>query len=90
VEGFGNREFDAVSDRFVAQTTRAQSAETHPRNFLSRSRRRQIRATLEVAKQTGREALFDFKGVRPHQDVIDFILRNAQRKEVRARIITTR
>jgi len=90
IEGFGNREFDAVSDRFVAQTTRAQTATTNPHNFLSRPRRRQIRETLSAARQTGREALFDFRGVHPHQDVMDFILRNAQQRGVRARIIRTR
>jgi hypothetical protein len=44
--GFGNQEFDAVSDRYVCQTTRARSAVVRPRNYMTRDRREQIRETL--------------------------------------------
>ena len=78
IDGFGPREFDAVSDIYVGQTFGGTSALLKPDNFLSSSRREQIRVTLEAAKATGRKALFEFRnGV--HDDVLDFISRNANR-----------
>jgi len=78
IEGFGNREFDAVSREFVGQTFGAASALLKPDNFLSKDRKEQIRATLEAARATGRQAYFEFrKGV--HDDVMAFIRRNAER-----------
>lgn len=79
IRGHGDREFDAVSDRYIAQTTSSTTVTSNPRNFLSRARREQIRHTLEVARQTGREALFEFTGGSPARDVLDFIVRNAER-----------
>ncbi|MGS2724932.1 RHS repeat domain-containing protein [Porticoccus sp. GXU_MW_L64] len=85
IEGFGNREFDMVSERFVGQAFgprtqgNAPAFQISPKNFLSKSRRAQIRATLEAAKTTQRQALFEFSGGHPHQDVMDFIVRNAKR-----------
>jgi RHS repeat-associated protein len=77
IEGFA-REFDAVSGQYVAQTFGGRSALLKPGNFLSSSRREQIRATLQAAKATGRKAYFEFTdGV--HDDVIQFIRRNAER-----------
>jgi hypothetical protein len=84
--GFGSREFDAVSDRYVAQTTGAMSATLRPRNFLTRERRTQFRVTMEAARATGRMALFEFTGGAPAQHVIDFIMRNALRIGVSVRI----
>jgi hypothetical protein len=86
LSGFGNREFDAVSDAFVAQTTGAASAALRPKNFLSSSRRAQIRETLAAAHATGRQALFEFRGVVPDTEVTRFIERNARRIGVRARV----
>jgi hypothetical protein len=77
LEGFGNREFDAVSDTMIAQTTSAHSAVTRPKNFLNRSRRRQIKATLKAAQVTGRIVLFEFTGGASAQEVRDYIIRNA-------------
>ena len=78
IEGFGNREFDVVSDVFIGQTFGGTSALLKPGNFLSGDRKAQIRATLEAAKATGRKAYFEFRnGV--HDDVLDFIRRNAER-----------
>jgi hypothetical protein len=77
LEGFGNREFDAVSDTMIAQTTSARSAATRPKNFLNKSRRRQIKETLKVAQVTGKTALFEFTGGAPAQEVRDYIIRNA-------------
>jgi RHS repeat-associated protein len=75
IEGFAN-EFDAVSPRYVAQTTNAVSALLKPGNYLSSSRRAQIKATLQAARALGRKAYFEFtNGV--HSDVIDYIRRNA-------------
>lgn len=78
IEGFGGREFDVVSREYVGQTFGGASALLRPDNFLNKSRREQIRVTLEAAKATGRKALFEFRnGV--HNDVLDFIRRNAER-----------
>lgn len=77
LEGFGNREFDAVSDTMIAQTTSARSAVTRPKNFLNKSRRRQIKETLKAAQGTGSIVLFEFTGGAPAQEVRDYILRNA-------------
>jgi RHS repeat-associated protein len=73
------REFDAVSDKFVAQTFSSRNAALKPNNFLSLSRRAQIRATLDAAKQTGKTAYFEFTGGTPDKTVTDFIQRNAER-----------
>jgi len=35
IEGFGNKEFDAVSDEFIAETTDSLVALTKPKNFLA-------------------------------------------------------
>jgi RHS repeat-associated protein len=76
IEGFGDREFDAISREFVAQTFGGASALLKPRNFLSDSRRAQIVATLQAAKATGRKAYFEFQnGV--HDDVLGYIGRAA-------------
>ncbi len=87
LEGFGNREFDAISEKYVAQTTRATSAATKPKNFLTMSRRKQIRETLRAAHATGRAALFEFTGGAPAREVIDFINRNSQRIGVAVEIV---
>ncbi len=79
ITGFGNREFDAVSSDFIAQTTASQSAVTKPGNFLTRERKAQIRATLEAAKQEGKVAYFEFTAGNPHSDVVICIDRNALR-----------
>jgi len=84
--GFGDREFDAVSDRYVAQTTDAASAARKPKNYLALSRREQIRETLRAAEATGCQALFEFRGVVPDEEVVRFIRRNADRIGVEARI----
>jgi hypothetical protein len=88
IEGFGNREFDMVSDQFVGQAFgpktpgKAAAFEVNAKNFLNKSRRTQIRATLEAAQVTQRQALFEFSGGKPSQAVLDFIQRNAQRQGV--------
>ena len=78
LEGFGNREFDAVSETMIAQTTSARSAALRPKNFLNKSRRRQIKDTLKAAKETGRTALFAFTGGAPAQEVREYIIRHAE------------
>lgn len=83
IEGFGNREFDAVSDTIIGQTFDSASAIGKPHNFLSKSRVTQIRETLRAASETGRTALFEFTKGKPHKDVLDFIERNAQRAGVK-------
>ena len=89
VAGFGNREFDTVSDLYIAQTTASQSAVERPDNFLTISRRDQIRATLAAAKQEGKTAYFEFTAGTPHPDIAAFIRRNAERLEAQAVIVYT-
>ncbi len=79
VPGFDNREFDVVSDEFIAQTTASRSAVTRPANFLTMARKAQIRATLQAAKQEDKIAYFEFTAGRPHPEVIACISRNALR-----------
>ena len=81
VPGFDNREFDAVSAEFIAQTTASKSAVFRPGNFLTGSRKAQIRATLQAAKQEGKTAYFEFTAGRPHPEVVACIERNALRLE---------
>lgn len=87
IAGFGNREFDAVSDDFVAQTTASRSAVTRPANFLTSPRKAQIRATLEAAKQEDKTAYFEFTAGRPHPEVVACIKRNALRIGADCRIV---
>ena len=79
VSGFGRREFDAVSDAYIAQTTSSRSAVTKPDNFLTGDRKAQIRATLQAARQEGKTAYFEFTAGMPHAEVLDCIARNAAR-----------
>ena len=79
VPGFDNREFDAISEEFIAQTTSSQSAVTRPNNFLTMARKAQIRATLRAAKQEDKIAYFEFTAGRPHPEVVACISRNALR-----------
>ena len=79
ISGFGRREFDVVSEDYVAQTTASQSAVLKPANFLTGDRKAQIRATLQAAKQEGRTAYFEFTAGPPHPEVVACINRNALR-----------
>ena len=79
LDGFGNREFDAVSETIIAQTTSSLSATARPHNFLNASRRRQIQATLEAAQATRRKVLFEFTRGEPAPEVREFIRRNAEK-----------
>ena len=49
------REFDAVSDQYIAQTK-------PPLNSLDKQFRKQAKATIEAAIETGRKAYFHFEG----------------------------
>lgn len=86
LKGFGNREFDFISNRYVGQTFGGSTFALKLQNFLSKSRRAQIRQTMEAAKANGRTPLFNFEGGLPHADVLDFISRNAERIGVTPRI----
>jgi len=86
LEGFGNREFDFISGRFVGQTFGGKNIANNAKNFLSKSRRTQIRETLRDAQETGRQPLFNFEGVTPQADILSFINRNAQRVGVTPKI----
>jgi len=93
IEGFGNREFDMVSDQYVGQAFgpmkpgKSPAFEANGKNFLSLSRRSQIRATLDAARTTGRSALFEFTGGNPDDYVVNWIQRNAERSGSKYEII---
>jgi hypothetical protein len=95
IEGFGDREFDMVSDTYVGQTFGPKVVGEKPafelsgKNFMSQKRRLQIRATLEAAHITQRKALFEFRGGAPASEVKDFIRRNGERVGVRFEIHTS-
>ncbi|HAE4697493.1 TPA: type IV secretion protein Rhs [Salmonella enterica subsp. enterica serovar Enteritidis] len=57
----GGREYDVVTDKIIAQVKRTYSAIDNPKNFLSKSTRTQIKKTIELAKEQGKEAQFWFK-----------------------------
>jgi len=49
------REFDTISDQYVAQTK-------PPLKSLDKQFRKQAKATIEAANETGRKAYFHFEG----------------------------
>ncbi|KGE19582.1 restriction endonuclease fold toxin [Paenibacillus wynnii] len=57
------REFDAISDQYVAQSKPALQT-------VNKSVRDQMKATFEVAQETGRKVYYHFEG-QPAQSVID-------------------
>ncbi|EHB1474810.1 hypothetical protein JYQ88_005014, partial [Escherichia coli] len=60
------REYDVVTDKIIAQVKRTYSSIDNPKNFLSKSTRTQIKKTIELAEEQGKEAQFWFKyGVSP-------------------------
>ena len=60
------REYDVVTDKIIAQVKRTYSYIDNPKNFLSKSTRTQIKKTIELAEEQGKEAQFWFKyGVSP-------------------------
>ncbi|MFD5343910.1 restriction endonuclease fold toxin [Streptomyces anulatus] len=66
------REVDAVTSDALIQAKRSWAAVEKPKNFLSKSGRAQIKATLSSAEEMGRRAEWWFKyGV--HQDVRSYI-----------------
>jgi hypothetical protein len=74
------REFDTVSDTYVAQAK--------PANFtLGKEFRKQAQATFKMAKTTGRIPYFQFDGA-PRPGVVDAIRRYSQRFNMPAVIDT--
>ena len=60
------REIDAVTGDALIQVKRSWSAIGRPRNFLGKSTRNQIKATISLAQEQGKRAEFWFKyGVHP-------------------------
>ncbi|MBE9141447.1 hypothetical protein IQ254_30375 [Nodosilinea sp. LEGE 07088] len=66
-----SREFDAVSDEFIAQAKPAVGS-------VSRKFRNQAKATFEAAQQTGRKVYYEFEG-QPTGDVINALKRYESR-----------
>lgn len=63
VEG---REIDVILDEALIQTKRSYAALDKPRNFLNANIRRQIKVTIQMARDRGKRAEFWFKyGVHP-------------------------
>ena len=83
IPNFGNREFDAVSREYVAQTNSSGSVASRPDNFLSKDHRNQIKATLEAAEQENKTALFEFTKSVPHADVVSYIQAHAAQAGVK-------
>ncbi|HAH1018948.1 TPA: hypothetical protein HHG73_004154, partial [Escherichia coli] len=52
------REYDVVTDKIIAQVKRTYSSIDNPKNFLSKSTRTQIKKTIELAEEQGKEAQF--------------------------------
>ena len=65
------REFDAISDEYIAQAKPALSA-------LNKNVRAQMKATFEAAKQTGKKVYYQFEGT-PAQSVIDKLYEYSER-----------
>lgn len=86
IPNFGNREFDAVSDKYVAQTNSSESVASRPQNFLDKDHRNQIKATFEAAKQENKDVIFEFTGSVPHQQVVNYIQKHAAQTEVKCTI----
>lgn len=57
------REFDAISDQYVAQSKPALQT-------VNKSVRNQMKATFEAAQETGKKVYYHFEG-QPAQSVID-------------------
>ncbi|MBC1914244.1 hypothetical protein HCB27_14265 [Listeria booriae] len=75
------REFDVISDEFVAQAKPAL-------NNLGTKVRSQMRATFEAAKRTGKKVYYQFEG-EPAQEVIDKLYEYSERFGVEVVIDTT-
>lgn len=76
-----NREFDAVSDEFIAQTKPAMQQ-------LGKNARSQMRASFEAAQETGRKVYYHFDG-QPAASVIDKLHEYSRRYGVEVVIDTT-
>lgn len=87
MEGFGETEFDAISQKYIAETTHSTAAVRKPGNYLKNEKREKIRTTLSAALKTGRTAVFEFTAGQPHDDVVSFILKNAEKLEAAVLIL---
>lgn len=74
------REFDAVSDEYIAQTKPALQQ-------VNKKVRDQMKATFEAAEQTGRKVYYHFEG-EPAQSVIDKLHEYSQRYGIEVHIDT--
>lgn len=74
------REFDAVSDEYIAQTKPALQT-------VNKSVRNQMKATFEAAQETGRNVYYHFEG-QPAQSVIDKLNEYSQRYGIKVVIDT--
>jgi Restriction endonuclease fold toxin 3 len=72
------REFDTISDRYVAQT------KPGLQNFAKKDRN-QAKETFEAASQTGKEVYYEFEG-QPAQKIIDKLREYEQRYQIKLTI----
>jgi hypothetical protein len=56
-----DREIDAVNETTLIQVKRTYSALDKPENFLNKSTRNQIKATIEIVNQQGKQSEFWFQ-----------------------------
>ncbi|MBP1046275.1 hypothetical protein I6N96_08255 [Enterococcus sp. BWM-S5] len=66
------REIDVVTDDMLIQAKRSYTALEKPKNFLSKSTRKQIKETARIASETGRQGEYWFK-YGCHPDVRKYI-----------------
>ncbi|XXX76482.1 restriction endonuclease fold toxin [Sorangium sp. So ce134] len=69
---WGRRQYDSVTATEIIQAKNSTSATNKPRNFLDQRTRDQIKATIAVADQENKRAVFWFKD-EPHQSVREYI-----------------
>ncbi|WP_437734316.1 restriction endonuclease fold toxin [Sorangium sp. So ce1335] len=66
------REFDSVTSTELIQAKDSSSAVNSPRNFLGKSTRRQIKETVRIADELGKQPVYWFKE-EPHPEVRSYI-----------------
>ena len=72
------REFDAISDAFIAQTKSI--------GKLGKAFRKQAKATFEAAQESGRAVYYEFTGGAPSQDILNKLTEYARRYDVNLKI----
>lgn len=88
IAGFGETEFDVLSQQYIGETTSARSATNKPDNYLRNERRAKIRLTLQAAKKLSRTALFEFTAGKPNEKILTFLRTEANTLGTRVIILS--